>query len=137
MVKKAIPKKAIKAAAPEKDIGGRPSRAPETLRSERLVMRIHPDFLKTLNDRAEEQRMTRSRFVEEILRGYLALDPRNPKFDINGKIDPRKPNAVQRQLQNPLHYLQLIAANSGLNASLFPQPGGFVQPSGYEPPEDD
>ncbi|MDB6166013.1 MAG: hypothetical protein JWQ83_1153 [Lacunisphaera sp.] len=138
MVKKSIPKKPAQPDAPAKDSGGRPPRNPETLRTERLVMRVHPDFLRVVTERAEEQRLTRSRFVEEMLRGFLAMDPRNPRFDINGKIDPRAPTARQRQLSNPLHFLQMMAAHSGLTASVYPQPGGFVQPPGWEPsPEDE
>ena len=136
MVKKAIPKKAVKAAVPARDGAGRPARDGETLRSDRLVMRVHPDFMKVLSERAEEQRMSRSRFIEEVLRGFLALDPRNPRFDVHGKIDPRAPTAAQRQMSNPLHYLQSIAANSALQGGLFPQPGGWVQPRGWEPPDD-
>jgi hypothetical protein len=137
MVKKATPKKAVKAAAPAKDAGGRPARDEDSLRSDRLVMRVHPDFMKVLSERAAEQRLSRSRFIEEVLRGVLALDPRNPRFDVHGKIDPRAPTAAQRQMSNPLHYLQQIAANSSLQAGLFPQPGGWVQPRGWEPTEDE
>lgn len=133
MVKKAIPKKAVKADTPAKDGAGRPARDGETLRSDRLVMRVHPDFMAVLSQRAEEQRMSRSRFIEEVLRVYLSLDPRNPRFDVHGKIDPNAPTAAQRQLSNPLHLLQQIAAGSALQSGFYPQPGGFVLPRGYEP----
>lgn len=135
MVKKAAPKKTA-SKTEERDVGGRPPRDAETIRSERLVMRTHPDFMAVLTERAKEQRMSRSRFIEEVLRGFLALDPRNPRFDENGKIDPRAPSAVQRQMANPLHYLNSIAANSALQGGLFPQPGPWQQPRGWEPPDD-
>lgn len=126
-----------KSRGTEKDLGGRPPRDADTLRTERLVLRVHPDFLDVLTERAEEQRMTRSRYVEELLRGILALDPRNPRFDRNGKIDPNAPTAAQLQLRNPLHYLQMAAAAGGMQAGFFPQPGQFVHPPGYEPPPPD
>jgi hypothetical protein len=131
MVKKATPKKKI-----EKNVGGRPPADPETLRSERLVLRVHPDLMATLTERADEQRMTRSRFVEEILLGVLALDPRNPRFDKHGRINPQAKTAAQRQLTNPIAYLNQIAAYSGLNASIFPQVPQRMPP-GWTPDDDD
>lgn len=116
-----------KSRGTEKDLGGRPPRDADTLRTERLVLRVHPDFLATLSERAEELRMTRSRYVEELLRGVLALDPRNPRFDRNGKIDPAAPTAAQLQMRNPIHYLNLMAASGGLQANFFPQASGFVR----------
>jgi hypothetical protein len=111
-------------------------RDPETLRTERLVLRVHPDFLATLTERAEELRMTRSRYVEELLRGILALDPRNPRFDRNGKIDTTAPSADERRVRNPLHILQSFTTLGGLRPDMFPAPGPFVQPPGWQPPDE-
>jgi hypothetical protein len=134
MAKKA--KTSAKRRLTNRDLGGRPPTDPATHRSGRLVLRVHPDFMATLTLRADEQRMTRSRFVEEILMGVLALDPRNPRFDKFGRIDPKAATAQQRQLNNPISYLNQIAAFSGLNASVFPQLRPQLPP-GWTPPQDE
>jgi hypothetical protein len=50
---------------------GRPPGDPLDIRSERLVLRVHPDLLETLTDCAAAARMTRSLYVEQILLVYL------------------------------------------------------------------
>lgn len=120
-----------------KDLGGRPPTDPATHRSGRLVLRVHPDLMATLALRADELRMTRSRFVEDILIGVLGLDPRNPRFDKFGRIDPQAATMAQRQLNNPIAYLNQIAAFGGLRAAgIYPQMRPDLPP-GYTPPQDE
>ena len=63
---------------------GKPPR-PGEVRSDRLIMRMHPDLLGILSERAREKGLTRSQYVEQILIGWVRLDPRNRRIDMIGK----------------------------------------------------
>ncbi|MGY0572802.1 hypothetical protein ACTGJ9_018405 [Bradyrhizobium sp. RDM12] len=52
----------------------------------RLTLRMHPDIMELLSARAHEQGVSRSHLVEQILVGFMRLDPRNPKMDAVGRI---------------------------------------------------
>jgi hypothetical protein len=52
----------------------------------RLTLRMHPDIMELLSARAYEQGVSRSHLVEQILVGFMRLDPRNPKMDAVGRI---------------------------------------------------
>jgi hypothetical protein len=71
VVKKATPKKATKQI--EKNVGGRPKRDPNTLRTERLVIRTHPDLMRYLTELAGRNGITRSMLVERTLVSFVNL----------------------------------------------------------------
>ncbi|OYU92099.1 MAG: hypothetical protein CFE29_04535 [Bradyrhizobiaceae bacterium PARB1] len=52
---------------------GRPPGDPLDIRSERLVLRVHPDLLEVLTECAAAARMTRSLYVEQILLLFLNI----------------------------------------------------------------
>lgn len=62
-----------------------------TTREDRLMMRMHVELVELLNKRSAEAGESRSRFIEKILVGYLKSDPRNPRIDPWGRIDPTAP----------------------------------------------
>jgi hypothetical protein len=72
---------------------GRPRRKPgkpanpDDVRTERLSMRVHPDLAAILTARARERGITRSQYIEQLLVGWVKIDPRNPKIDAIGRID--------------------------------------------------
>lgn len=72
----------------------------DAARSDRLIMRIHPDVLPLLDQKAVEQGLTRSQFVEKLLVGWLRLDPRTPRIDAVGRLEvspaPSRPGAPVR-----------------------------------------
>jgi hypothetical protein len=51
--------------------GGRPRHDPADLRSDRLVVRIHPDLMSELIEASREQGISRSLFVERVLLTFL------------------------------------------------------------------
>jgi hypothetical protein len=60
---------------------------PDDNKTGRLMMRLHPDVNEILDLRAEEKGLTRSKYVEQLLVGFLGSDPRNPRMNAIGKID--------------------------------------------------
>lgn len=72
-------------------------RAPvlEEIRADRLMMRMHSDLVKLLDARAREAGESRSRFIEKLLVAFLRLDPRNPRIDPWGRIDPDAPPPIR------------------------------------------
>jgi hypothetical protein len=80
MVKKAAPKKVT-----EKNVGGRPKRDPDTLRTERLVLRIHPDLMRSLTDLAETNGITRSLLVERAMISFVNMSGPEPTLDFMGR----------------------------------------------------
>jgi hypothetical protein len=83
---------------------GRPYGDPDDLRSERLTLRIHPDLMSVLVQRAREAGLTRSLYVERILIEHTnrvegaSLDmigrwQHDPAVDasLHGGRDPRRP----------------------------------------------
>jgi hypothetical protein len=63
-----------------------PKIAESDIRTERLAMRVHPDLIHIVDQRAREQNLTRSAYIERLLVGYIQADPRNPKIDSRGKL---------------------------------------------------
>lgn len=77
-------------SSPKKYIPGRgqPPKGSAT-KSGRLLMRVHPDLLPLIDVHAKERAMTRSQFVEQMLVGFLRLDPRAPRINAFGQLEPR------------------------------------------------
>jgi hypothetical protein len=70
---------------------GKPPR-PGEVRTEKLVMRVHPDLMELLTESAREKGVTRSAYVEQLLVGWVRLDPRNRRVDMIGKYAPDAPD---------------------------------------------
>jgi hypothetical protein len=64
---------------------GRPSRDPDSLRTERLVVRIHPDLMRWLTKIATENGITRSLLVERTLVSFINLSQGTPVLDHMGR----------------------------------------------------
>jgi hypothetical protein len=79
---------------------------PDTARSDRLFMRIHPDMMELFDLRAEEKGMTRSKYVESILVGFMKSDPRNPKISAVGHIDRTAPLPEAMREENPHRFAE-------------------------------
>jgi hypothetical protein len=97
---KETPKAAVKKVdgSTPKRRPGKPPR-PGEVRTEKLVMRVHPDLMAVLTERAREKGETRSAYVEKLLVGWVRLDPRNRRVDMIGKYvedapDPRDPKRM-------------------------------------------
>jgi hypothetical protein len=104
MVKKSTPRKAVK------DVGGRPRRDPDSLRTERLVLRIHPDLMAELTDLAQRERFTRSTLIEGaliILVNAAAADAGElVKLDLAGRyLNHDLPPSPRRSLSSFAHLL--------------------------------
>jgi len=79
MVKKATTKKAVK------NLGGRPRRDPRLLRTERLVLRIHPDLMECLTGLSTEHGITRSLLVERAMVTFVNMAAGSPILDNMGR----------------------------------------------------
>lgn len=84
---------------------GKPPR-PGDVRTDRLVMRAHPDLMEILTERARERGLTRSAYVEQILVGWVRLDPRNRKVDLIGKYVPDAPTPQEFRLRHGLAWAE-------------------------------
>jgi hypothetical protein len=123
-----------------------PQTLPEDVRAERLVVRVHPDLFEILTKRSRERGFSRSLYVEKILLGYVALDPRNPKLDEIGKKIPDAMTGDQLRLKFPMRFAaawQKFASLSQALIGLPPRdewldrpgdvPGEFFPPEQEEP----
>jgi hypothetical protein len=63
---------------------GRQPQDPRTIRSERLVLRVHPDLMATLDQLARESIVSRSQLVERTLISFCNMDPRI-HLDLTGR----------------------------------------------------
>jgi hypothetical protein len=79
MVSKSSPPK------PKKTAGRRPG-PPEDVRTERLVVRMHPDLVSSLTERAKVYGVSRSSMVERILIGYLNMQQGQHPLDLTGRF---------------------------------------------------
>jgi hypothetical protein len=74
---------------------------PDDNKTDRLIMRLHPDMTALLDFRAEEKGLTRSKYVEQLLVGFLASDPRNPRLNAIGKIERSGPSPLMLRADQP------------------------------------
>src|SRR3984893_4480053 len=75
-------------------------------RTERLVLRVHPDLVEVLTERAREKGITRSAYVEQLLVGWVRLDPRNRRLDAIGKFVPDAPDPDDVKRRSPLSFAE-------------------------------
>jgi hypothetical protein len=81
--------KTSKKNAPKEWIPGRgPPPKGDKTRSARLLIRVHPDLLPLVDVHAAERGITRSQLVEQVLVGFLRLDPRAPRISAIGQLEP-------------------------------------------------
>jgi hypothetical protein len=80
--------------------------APGDIRTERLVLRVHHDLMEVLSERARERGITRSAYVEQLLVGWVRLDPRNRKVDLIGKYDPGAPTPADLRQRSRVGFVE-------------------------------
>ena len=90
-----------KDASTQKRKPGKPPR-PGEVRTEKLVMRVHPDLMELLTESAREKGVTRSAYVEQLLVGWVRLDPRNCRVDMIGKYAPDAPDQKRCRLSHSM-----------------------------------
>lgn len=69
---------------------GRPPRDPSTLRTDRLVLRVHPHLMNHLENLAKKNGLTRSMLSERALISFVNLNAGFPALDSMGR-EPREP----------------------------------------------
>lgn len=69
---------------------GRRAGDPAAMRSERLVLRVHPHLLDALNVAADEAGLSRSTYVERCLISWLNEDPRNSLDAVGRRVSPEQ-----------------------------------------------
>jgi hypothetical protein len=109
---------AVPPVPPTKRGRGKPP-TPELSRTDRLIMRAHPDLVSVVGLRAAERGMTRSKFIEQLLIGFLAADPRNPKISAIGKIDFSAPEPLDQRKANPHRFAERWQRFVSANTSVF------------------
>lgn len=77
---------------------GRRAGDPAAMRSERLVLRVHPDLIDGLNRAADEAGLSRSTFVERCLISLLNEDPRNSLDHVGRRVPPETLNKKESPL---------------------------------------
>lgn len=125
MVKKATRKKAAK------NVGGRPKRDPASLRSERLVLRIHPDLMECLTGIAAENGLTRSLIVERAMVTFINNAAGEPILDSMGRR-LAGPTEAGHVLGSPASFdhiwSRVIGVPSAAPAGTTPQPPKWARP---------
>lgn len=105
MVKDSKPRSdVVRSHLPRKKPGPTPD--PASARSDRLVLRTHPNLMAILTARAEERGISRSQYIEKILIGWCNLDPRNRRLDLNGKLIEGATRPKELREKSPLAYAE-------------------------------
>ena len=112
---------------------------PDDVRTERLVLRVHPNLMEILTGRARERGITRSAYVEQLLVGWARLDPRNPKLDLIGKLvaGAQDPNEVR--IRSPFNFAERWSKFAAAHTLLLgaPPPNDWVESPDMPLPEPD
>lgn len=124
----------VKKANPSKNPGGRPARDPDTLRTERLVVRIHPDLMRTLTEMSAENGITRSLLVERCLVEFVNLSKGRAVLDFMGRELKGEPREGVRPLGTPESFRSIWRRAIGGDPA---QPRTVRHPPDYEPPNDE
>ncbi|MBN8984437.1 MAG: hypothetical protein J0H32_08200 [Rhizobiales bacterium] len=77
---------------------GRRAGDPNAMRSERLVLRVHPDLIAALNLAADEAGLSRSTYGERCLISRLNEDPRNSLDHVGRRVPPETLNKRESPL---------------------------------------
>ena len=77
---------------------------PDRLKSERIVLRVHPDLLNVITAGAGERGVTRSQYVEKLLIGWANMDPRRRRLDLSGKVSESAMHPHDTLEQKPLEF---------------------------------
>src|ERR1700681_4607533 len=86
--------------SPAKKTAGRRPGPPEDVRTERLVVRMHPDLVESLTERAKVYGVSRSQYVERILIGYLNMQEGQKPLDGIGRY-LKSPAAIEAMKTGP------------------------------------
>jgi hypothetical protein len=111
--------------------GKKPS--PGDVRTDRLVLRTHPDLMDVLTIRAREKGLTRSAYVEQLLVGWVRLDPRNRRIDMIGKYVQDAPDPEDVKKRSPLSFAERWQKFSSASQLLLgaPPPSDWFDDGGY------
>jgi hypothetical protein len=90
MAKKSLVPPPLPRPVRKKGVGGAEAR------EDRIMMRMHPDLVRMIDIRSRERGESRSRFVERLVVAFLKADPRNPKLDAVGRVDPDAPPPLSK-----------------------------------------
>ena len=106
-------------------------------RTERLVLRVHPDLIEVLTVRARERGITRSAYVEQLLIGWVRLDPRNRRLDMIGKIIPGAQDPEELKRRSAFSFAERWSKFATVSRLLLgaPPPSEWVD-DGNGPPDD-
>ncbi len=80
--------------------------APGDAKTDRIIMRVHPDLLELIDARAREKDLTRSKYLNQVLVGWSNSDPRNPKLDAAGRRIVTATDPRQSQLFKPFSFAE-------------------------------
>ncbi len=109
-------------------------------RGERLVLRVHSDLMEVLTERARERGITRSAYVEQLLIGWVRLDPRNRRLDMIGKYVPDAPDPRDPKRMSTFGYHERWRKFSLASRLLLgaPPPSDWLpDEADYEPEDED
>lgn len=112
---------------PRKRPGLKPK--PESAKSDRIIMRVHPDLLTVIDRRAEERGMGRSQYLRNVIVGWSNADPRNPRLGLSGKQIDGAPPPGDMQRHRPHVFAErwqrFVAAHTAVMG--YPPPTGWVE----------
>lgn len=77
-----------------------------TNKGDRIIMRMHSDLLEVLDERADEQGLTRSKYLFLLLAGWANADPRNRRVDRNGVYAENAPDPRDLQRERPMVFAE-------------------------------
>ncbi len=83
-----------------------PEPRPADAKTDRIIMRVHPDLLKIIDARAREKDLTRSKYLSQVLVGWANADPRNSRLDAAGRCIEPAPHRYYFQRKSPLRFAQ-------------------------------
>jgi hypothetical protein len=99
-----------------------PEPRPDLARSGRVALRCHPDIERILELRAREEGVSKSKYVERLLVGWLGADPRNPRMDQNGRFVPGAETPFDLRTKDPVRTAERFHRFSQAHDLLFGNP---------------
>lgn len=91
-------------------------------KTDRIIMRMHPDLLEVLDARADEQGLTRSKYLFLLLAGWANADPRNKRVDRNGVYVENAPDPRDLQRARPTQFGEKWASFSAAHTVVMGAP---------------
>lgn len=111
-------------------------RPPGDTKSDRIIMRVHPDLLDVIDERAREKDLTRSKYLSQVLVGWANADPRNVRLDAAGRRVEGAPDPRELQKKRTLLFADRWQRYVSAHTAIFGHPPPTIWFDEFDEPPD-